>query len=90
MRADGMPNFGQLVHLTPAGWSAPIEGAWLRSLSQEHGIVHSEPQTYADVLANVNVGDLLGVIPVHSCLTADLLKRYVTLDGQWIEMAPIP
>lgn len=89
-RPDGTPSYGQLVKLTATGWSAPIEGAWLRSLSQEHGIVRAEPDVYATTLAHVAVGDLLGVIPVHSCLTADLLKQYTTLDGSLIHMAPIP
>lgn len=89
-RPDGTPTFGQLVKLTATGWGAPIEGAWVRSLSQEHGIVRAEPAAYATTLGPIQVGDLLGVIPVHSCLTADLLKQYYTLDGALIHMAPIP
>jgi len=38
----------------------------------------------------IEVGGLLGVIPIHSCLTANLLKRYLTFDGESIAMASIP
>jgi D-serine deaminase-like pyridoxal phosphate-dependent protein len=35
-----------------------------------------------EIFARVNVGDLLMVIPVHSCLTANLLRKYVTLKAK--------
>ncbi|MBK8048604.1 MAG: hypothetical protein IPK16_16675 [Anaerolineales bacterium] len=78
--------FGRVALFTESGWGAPIEGAWLRSLSQEHGIVQAEPAAYAEVLGRLQVGDLLAVVPIHSCLTADLLKHYATLDGCTIDM----
>jgi D-serine deaminase-like pyridoxal phosphate-dependent protein len=71
------------------GWGPLIPGAWVRSLSQEHGIVRADPATFAAVFGQLQVGDLVTVIPVHSCLTADVLKRYLTLDGEWIEMMPV-
>ena len=67
----------------------PLAGAWLRSLSQEHGILRTTPETFAAMVSVLQVGELVAVIPVHSCLTADLLKRYLTLDGEWIEMMPL-
>jgi D-serine deaminase-like pyridoxal phosphate-dependent protein len=89
-RADGSPSYGAVVWLTDGGWSEPIEGAWLRSLSQEHGVLRVTPEAWEQGLGSVQVGDLLGVLPVHSCLTADLLKHYRTLSGATLEMAPIP
>jgi D-serine deaminase-like pyridoxal phosphate-dependent protein len=32
----------------------------------------------------VKPGDLVGIIPVHSCMTADLLREYHTFDGKVI------
>jgi D-serine deaminase-like pyridoxal phosphate-dependent protein len=90
LRTDGMPSYGAVVLLTHDGWSGPVEGAWLRSLSQEHGVVQATSEAYANVLRGVEVGALLGVMPVHSCLTADLLKHYLTTEGRRIDMAPIP
>jgi D-serine deaminase-like pyridoxal phosphate-dependent protein len=88
-REDGSLAFGAVVLLGDDGWSAPIPGAWVRSLSQEHGIVHAEPEVFSWLTERVGVGDLLGVLPVHSCLTADLLRHYLTLDGMRIDMAPL-
>lgn len=89
-RVDGSPSFGAIVYLEEGGWSAPISGAWVRSISQEHGIVHADDAAFAEMVQRVRVGGLLGIVPIHSCLTADLLKRYLTLDGVWLAMAPIP
>jgi D-serine deaminase-like pyridoxal phosphate-dependent protein len=41
------------------------------SLSQEHGIIKI---TNTDI-KQYNIGDLLEIIPVHSCLTANLMKN---------------
>lgn len=86
LRADGTPSFGAVVWLGANGWSAPIPGAWLRSLSQEHGVVRAEEAAWAAGLGSAQIGDLLGVLPVHSCLTADLLKEYRTLGGERLAM----
>lgn len=85
-RDDGTPDYGHIAPLTHRGWGAAFDGAWLRSLSQEHGIVRATPAAYARDLATLKPGDLVAVLPIHSCLTADLLKRYLTLDGQVIEI----
>jgi D-serine deaminase-like pyridoxal phosphate-dependent protein len=82
---DGAPGYGAIVPLQEGGWGEPLAGVWLRSLSQEHGVVQATAEGWPQ-LADVQVGDLLGVLPVHSCLTADLLKEYVTLDGERIQM----
>ncbi|MBE2198878.1 MAG: alanine racemase [Anaerolinea sp.] len=81
MSAEG--DYGRIAHLTENGWSASHPTARVISLSQEHGIVQAD----AALFAQVNVGDLLVVLPVHSCLTANLNGRYLTLNGDWLEMA---
>jgi D-serine deaminase-like pyridoxal phosphate-dependent protein len=35
----------------------------------------------------VQVGDLLGILPVHSCMTADCMGAYLSLAGEWIDHA---
>ena len=62
--------FGYVVEFTGNSWSAPIPGAFVSSLSQEHGIV----KIPGKFINNFKPGDVLGVLPVHSCLTANLLK----------------
>ena len=85
-RSDGSADYGRVAPLTAAGWGETLPGVWLRSLSQEHGIIAAEGTAYAEQLADLAVGDLVAIVPIHSCLTADLLKRYTTLDGATIEM----
>ncbi|WP_370088480.1 alanine racemase [Ekhidna sp.] len=72
--------FGKLVKLTEDGWSAEILGN-VERLSQEHGII----KLSSEEVARVKVGDLIGVIPVHSCLTADLQGHYLSTSGEKIE-----
>ena len=52
-------------------------------LSQEHGIVKIVDE---GMFGNINVGDMVAVLPVHSCLTANLMKGYVTTLGERIGM----
>jgi D-serine deaminase-like pyridoxal phosphate-dependent protein len=47
-------------------------------LSQEHGIVRGP----FEKIRNTRPGDLVEIIPVHSCLAADLAGYYVTRDGE--------
>jgi len=72
------PIYGRVVSLHKSGWENTLQNnVILKFLSQEHGII-SAPNEF---ISHVKVGDLLGVLPVHSCLTANLMKDYRTLDG---------
>lgn len=50
---------------------------WVAGLSQEHGVVRGE---FEEIKA-MQPGDLLEIIPVHSCLAADLAGTYLTTKG---------
>lgn len=76
-RSDGSTSYGSIVEIGEHGWSSSIEGAFVSSLSQEHGII-SAPAAY---VRSVKVGDVIAVLPVHSCLTADCMGGYLTLDS---------
>jgi D-serine deaminase-like pyridoxal phosphate-dependent protein len=67
----------------PAGssWGPAERKAPVVSLSQEHGLI----QTNDSLFEQIKIGDLLVILPVHSCLTADLYRSYLTLDGERIE-----
>lgn len=56
--------FGQVMHRTDNGWGAPITDAVVVGLSQEHGKIRL-PATMAREL---KLGDLLVIVPPHSCL----------------------
>jgi D-serine deaminase-like pyridoxal phosphate-dependent protein len=75
-------SFGKVVRLTEGGWSTEETGMYIKSLSQEHGIIHAEKNQ----TKNIQVGDWLAVLPIHSCLSADVMKAYKTLEGETITM----
>jgi D-serine deaminase-like pyridoxal phosphate-dependent protein len=77
---DGKNVFGLLVKLTETGWQFFEKSYYLTSISQEHGILEVD----SEMLNQFSIGDLVGIIPVHSCLTADLMKSYQTIDGKII------
>ena len=60
-------------------WGDIVAGMYLKGVSQEHGKV-VVPSAVWD---NYQVGDLVLVLPVHSCMTADVLKHkgYLTTEG---------
>jgi D-serine deaminase-like pyridoxal phosphate-dependent protein len=78
--ADDRIVFGEVVILNENGWIFPSERSFVKSLSQEHGIITSSDELIRDI----KVGDLIGIIPVHSCMTADLMRQYHTFDNQKI------
>ncbi len=80
--SDGINIYGRICNLADSGWSASYRKSYLSAVSQEHGIIQSEPELFK----SVKEGDLLGVLPVHSCLTANLLGNYLTLDGEQFTM----
>ena len=73
--------FGKLVHLTSNGWQEANEDYYLIKLSQEHGIL----KISGDLFNEINIGELVGIIPVHSCLTANLMKEYLSIDGEQLD-----
>ncbi|WP_033316871.1 alanine racemase [Pontibacter roseus] len=81
LELDGSVIFGRVVELSENGWSAPLEGIALVSLSQEHGTV----RTSKELFDRYKVGDLMGILPIHSCLTADAMRGYTSLDGKHLE-----
>ena len=74
------PIYGKPVFFDNQGWTEPIPGAFIRSISQEHGVVRI-PSPF---LKRINPGTLMGILPVHSCLTAQAMQQYLTLDGKTI------
>ena len=80
---DGKVIFGLPVVLHETKWAIPSLGSYVQSLSQEHGVIKMEP----DLFNRIAIGDLVGILPVHSCMAADLMKSYVLTDNeQRIEM----
>lgn len=61
-------------------WSLSIEGCYIKSLSQEHGIL----QVSDEFMHSLTIGDTVHILPIHSCMTANSMKEYVTLEGEVI------
>ncbi len=70
--------FGKLVFLENNQWIVPSQSYYLCSLSQEHGIVQLDEET----MPKIELGQIVGILPVHSCLSADLQNSFVTESSQ--------
>ncbi len=69
-------NFGRLALVEPSGWRLlPAEAGFVRSLSQEHGVLRCPPE----VLAHLRVGDLAFIIPAHACLPANQIRDWLII-----------
>lgn len=77
---DGSTIFGLVAEWLGNGWSSSLPGIYVSSISQEHGIVKTNKMFFD----KIKLGDLLVVLPVHSCLTVTLMKKCLTLDGEII------
>ena len=62
---NGVVSYGDVAFPVSGRLVREDPGGFVRSLSQEHGIVHLPPEA----MDRIKVGDLLMVLPVHSCLT---------------------
>ncbi len=78
--SEGEKIFGKAYLLSDEGWDVESEIGYVKSLSQEHGVV----QISNHEVCRLKPGDIIAVMPVHICLSADLMKGYVTLDDKVI------
>lgn len=66
----GQQIFGLVARLDDDGWELIHDGSYVKGLSQEHGVISTTPETYAEF----NIGDVIAILPAHSCLTVDILR----------------
>jgi len=72
--------FGLVSLPATSGWENKIYG-YVRSLSQEHGILK-----FPDgIPGKLKIGSLICILPAHSCLTVQAMRQYMNLDGEFIE-----
>ena len=79
--SEGRKIYGLVVKLEENRWGEPLADTFVSSLSQEHGIIKATDE----VFDNMKAGEIFGILPVHSCLTANLAKEYYTIDGYFIK-----
>ena len=77
---DGERIYGKAYLLSDEGWDLDSEVGYVKSLTQEHGIV----QVAESMRLKVKPCDIIAILPVHSCLTVDLMRSYITLDEKII------
>lgn len=78
-RPGDKPLYGLVAENHADYWGNIVPGAELVSLSQEHGIIRATDE----FLACLHVGDIVTVLPIHSCMTAELMKTYHMNDGRF-------
>lgn len=78
--ASGRRVYGYLARLGDRGWGGADRGCPLISVSQEHGIVAVD----SGEIDRWKIGDVALVLPVHSCLTAEMFDEYLTPAGESI------
>jgi D-serine deaminase-like pyridoxal phosphate-dependent protein len=64
--------FGRALSDVGDGWGALADGVALVRLSQEHGVLTGPPGWIADR----RIGDVLRIVPAHSCLAASALRPH--------------
>jgi D-serine deaminase-like pyridoxal phosphate-dependent protein len=77
---DGEKVYGHVAFATETGWGEPVAGAYVSALSQEHGVVRFTGAGFEQAA----LGDLLFILPAHSCLAVTAMKEYLTLTGKVI------
>jgi D-serine deaminase-like pyridoxal phosphate-dependent protein len=81
----GRKSFGSIALPTRDGWEILPALSYVCSLSQEHGVL----QVDTEVCDRFRIGDLALILPVHSCMSADLLKVGMVIpSGQRFSMMP--
>ncbi|MFC2132689.1 hypothetical protein ACFLRG_02710 [Bacteroidota bacterium] len=82
LNKNGEKIFGRIVRFNSNySWESPEPDLYVNSISQEHGIINANKE----FINNVQIGDIIGILPVHSCLTANLMARYTSLSGNIID-----
>jgi D-serine deaminase-like pyridoxal phosphate-dependent protein len=78
--ADEARAYGRVCRPRGRAWGPVLPGTFVARLSQEHGVV----KTTSREVARTRPGDVLFVLPAHSCLTVNLFDAYAGLDGRRI------
>lgn len=74
--------YGKIVGKNGNGWNDLVPKIVVKALSQEHGVV----KVLNTEIDNYKIGDILIILPIHSCMTANLMKRYLTTENKEISM----
>ncbi|NVO11116.1 MAG: alanine racemase [Bacteroidales bacterium] len=74
---DQAKSFGLICPFDGKNWGSSYEGLWLKSISQEHGLIASNTNVEISILTP---GQLVAILPTHSCLTVDTMGEMFLSD----------
>lgn len=78
---EGTKVYGLIAELSNGHWAEPVPNSYVSRVTQEHSVVKIDDK----LINRIKPGDLLGIIPVHSCLTADAMKSYCVLKKGFLD-----
>ncbi len=82
---SGKPSYGFQTEMNNTDWGPLLTDCSILRVSQEHGILAVPSHR----IQSYHPGDIVLIVPAHSCLTAHLMRRYLTLKGETIDMMPV-
>ncbi|MFP4555609.1 MAG: alanine racemase [Bacteroidales bacterium] len=75
---DGNKSFGAVCKLhADLTWSEPIQGVYLESVSQEHGVIKAQD---IEAFKRIENEEHLAILPAHSCLAVHSMRE-LWIDG---------
>ncbi len=80
-RPENVDYFGLIVAFKKEKWHVNEMGSFIRAVSQEHGVIKASEE----LMKKASVGDILVILPIHACMTADAMPHYLTTEGEIIE-----
>jgi len=80
--SNGKPYYGVAVKFDGEKWHADEVLGFVSKVSQEHGTIKVDNY----IMSQIKIGDQIALLPIHSCLTANLMKEYQLTGGETIKM----
>lgn len=74
---DETTSFGLVTTFNETGWNRLAGRSYVSELSQEIGVIRADHSLFDQV----QVGDVVAVLPIHVCLTMNEMGRFTTLSG---------
>ena len=69
--------YGLVGKLNEEGFFSIFPDTYVKSLSQEHGVIVAN----SGVFNKINIGDVVAIIPIHSCMTVDCMSEIYTYSA---------
>ncbi|MCK4844638.1 MAG: alanine racemase [Candidatus Heimdallarchaeota archaeon] len=75
---EGNTIFGYVSRQLEKGWGAKVQDTYVSSLSQEHGTIKVSREFFNEV----DIGDIVLIIPPHACMTTFSMRRLKLTTGE--------